>query len=193
MPGNTAYEAYGAFVTPLASAISTVARTKITCSEGGKQKLGAVHTLYLGPVEGYIQLKSEALKNTGLDLEFRGRMRYEIINCEPPEEHRYRVTTRWYAYSVRTSDGAAVFDYHWHPDGQSDESDPHVHWGHSQLNPEGVLAKSQHWPSGRVTLESIIRRLIKELEVKPLCADWAEKLDEAEGPHLAHRTWGGRR
>lgn len=54
----------------------------------------------------------------------------------------YRVTTRAYDYSLRTSDHRGVIDYHWHPTGLSDETQPHIHLGTTQLAEDAVLAKA---------------------------------------------------
>jgi hypothetical protein len=58
MPGRNAYEAFSAFVGPLANALSCVATVKITASAGGKNDLNKVHELHLTGVrdDGYVRL-----------------------------------------------------------------------------------------------------------------------------------------
>jgi hypothetical protein len=92
------------------------------------------------------------------------------------------------ALSVHDSNDDEVFEYHWHPDGPSARKDPHLHLGSKQLRQDKVAAECEHWPSGRVTFEGVIRQLITELGVKA-SEDWPDKLSKAEDPHLEHRTW----
>ncbi|GAB3796922.1 hypothetical protein GCM10027605_05750 [Micromonospora zhanjiangensis] len=184
MPGRSPYNAYSAFVTPLASALSCVARAKIVCTRGGNSQLGKVHLLLLGGVDegAYVKLKGD------VDLELRARMRYEIIEDDREGMGPYRVTTRWYEYSLQESGGQAVVEYHWHPGGLSHEDRPHVHLGTAQLRPNAVMTKKQHLLTGRVTFEQVIRQAI-EYGVEPLCADWDDRLTAAETPHVLYRTW----
>ena len=184
MPGRTPYEAYSAFVTPLANALSCVARVKILCSAGGKTSLGRVHRLYLGGNEAgdHVKLAGD------VRLELRARMRYEIIEDERKDYGPYRIRTRAYEYSLRQQNGQAVLEYHWHPDGVSHEVRPHIHLGSTQLRPEAVLTNKDHTLSGRMTLESVIRQAIN-YGVEPLHDDWDDRLTGAETPHLLYRSW----
>jgi hypothetical protein len=113
MPGRTPYEAYSAFVGPLADALSCVARVKALCSSGGKNALGVVHWLSFGGAgeRDYVPLRG------AVKLELRVVMRYQIITDERKGFGPYRITTRAYEYSLQQQDGQAVLDYHWHPDG----------------------------------------------------------------------------
>ncbi|MFY1688044.1 hypothetical protein [Plantactinospora sp. WMMB782] len=186
MPGRTPYEAFSAFVTPLADALKCVTWPKVATSPGGTALLDRKHNLHLtgpqGENDGYLLLRGED------DLEFRARMFYQIIEDRREGYGPYRCTTLGYDYSVRKPDGAAVVDYHWHPIGLSHERRPHIHLGSSQLRPDAVLSNKQHMLTGRTTLESVIRNLIG-LGVRPRYPDWAAQLDICEGPHILYRTW----
>ncbi|MCC3762630.1 hypothetical protein K3N28_06040 [Glycomyces sp. TRM65418] len=186
MPGRTPYDAYQAFSTPLATALATVSRAKIICSQGGKRDLGVVHHLYIGTRGGREYLPLSV--NDRINLELRARMKYRIILSERPGAGKYRVTTCWYDYSIQLADGRAVLDFHWHPEGESHETSPHLHIGEAQLSQDAVLTSKQHIPTGRVTFESVVKRLI-ESGVEPLCDDWADKLDKSESLHKQHRSW----
>lgn len=186
MPGRTPQAAYKAFVEPLGAALACVLRAPIICTPGGQKQLGRVHNLLIGHEAGsggYLALKGGRTK-----LEMRARMQYEIIPCEDPAAGKYRVTTRAYEYSVRRQDTTVVVDYHWHPG--SKVKRPHAHMGNSELAPSGVLTNKDHLFGGRMTFESVVRTLIGELGVAPMCDDWESVLDRAEQPHLDNRTWG---
>jgi hypothetical protein len=92
---------------------------------------------------------------------------------------RYRVSTRYYNYRVKLSDGGHEIRWHWHPVGHSDERRPHIH-------PSFNL--SAHIPGPRYTLEEVIEACI-ELGAKPACNDWHERLTATGERHKKHRTW----
>lgn len=181
MPGNTTYTAFQAFVSPLASALSCLAHTKLQCGPLGKSALGVTHLLFTNRGE-YVPLPGPTL------LEFRFRMHYELIKDDRPGFGPFRATTKSYDYSLRKTGGASVLDYHWHPSGRSHEKRPHVHLGSAQLRPDAVLSNKVHLLSGRATLESVLRTAI-DLGARPLRDDWSDRLTEAEGPHLLYRSW----
>lgn len=186
MPGRTPYAAYEAFVEPLAAALAAIARAPIQCTPGGKNELDKVHNLYIGRLgdRAYLPL---TVRGT-INLELCARMQYMIILSERPESGKYRVTTCAYDYSIQQSDGRAVLDFHWHPEGESHETDPHLHIGEAQLRNDAVLTSKQHVPTGRVSFESIVRRLI-ESGVPPICEDWQDRLEKSEKLHKQHRSW----
>ncbi|XVV10945.1 hypothetical protein ACQP2X_39825 [Actinoplanes sp. CA-131856] len=185
MPGKDPYSAFSAFVTPLTDALKCVADPKLTVTPGGLDIVGVTHGLYLTGAkldnDGYLPLQ-------GKGLELRARMKYQIVKDDRADYGPYRVTTRGYDYSIRSSDGTAVVDYHWHPTGKSHEKRPHLHLGSSQLRPDAILFNKQHMLCGRITFEAVIRNLI-EMGVQARSADWSDLLDLCETPHLLHRTW----
>ncbi len=184
MPGDSAYEAYVAFVGPLATALSCVAFAKIRPSEGGKNNLHQDHNLYITGHgdDDFVHLKGAPA------LDLRARMVYRLIEDPRPGYGPIRATTRSYDYSLRLTTGERIVDYHWHPGGNSHEERAHVHIGSSQLMPHGVIAKKSHLHTGRITFESVIRTAV-ELGATPLHADWESRLEAAEGPHVRHRSW----
>jgi len=186
MPGKTPYEAFSAFVEPLAGALNCVSQVRFEVTEGGKNQLGKVHGLFLTGTkinDGYVPLKGAARR-----LEFRARMLYEIIKDDRETYGPLRVTTKAYDYSLRTADHQGVFDYHWHPTGLSHESRPHVHIGAAQLRTDAVLAAKDHIPTGRITLEAVVRQAIA-VGAEPLLKGWEDRLAASEGPHILFRSW----
>lgn len=185
MPGRKPYDAFGAFVGPLTDALACIAQTKILTSPDGKTALGPVHTLFItgtGNDDGFIGLAG------AVGLELRARMYYEIIRDSRVGYGPYRVTTKGYDYSLRTADGCAVVDFHWHPNGNSHETSPHLHLGAAQLQPDAVLRNKQHLPTGRITFEAVVKSAI-ESGADPLRGDFAERLQETELRHVQHRSW----
>ncbi|MDP9796738.1 hypothetical protein J2S43_005250 [Catenuloplanes nepalensis] len=186
MPGNKPHEAFNAFTTPLVDALECVTtHPRMEFSAGGSSILDQKHNLLLVGR----QLKNDGYLRLGRSpFELRARLKYMLIKDDRENYGPLRVTTCGYDYSIRTTDGAAVLDYHWHPTGLSHEKRPHVHIGSAQLRSDAVLSSKRHVYTGRVTFEAVVRELI-ELGVEPMSKDWGDLLDMCETPHLLHRSW----
>lgn len=159
--------------------MSCVAHAKITLSPGGWGEPGKVHGLTLNNDQP-VKLKCHPA------LMLRVGMLYEIVRTErgrPP----WRVSTRGYAYEMQAASGELVWSYHWHPSTQV--AGPHAHLGHTQLADDAVLSQKAHYPTGRVSLESVIRACITEYRVAPLRDDWDKTLALREGDFQVYRTW----
>lgn len=143
--------------------------------------VGKIHALTLNsntPIS--LKCRPELLLKIG--------MLYEIVRTEEMTERGvWRVSTRGYMYELQTSSGELVWSYHWHP--TSKVQNPHAHIGHTQLAPDAVLSYKAHHPTGRISLESVIRTCIAEYGVTPMNEDWEKILAAREGDFEAHRTW----
>jgi hypothetical protein len=116
---------------------------------------------------------------------------YEVIEVGTGDE-RYRVHSRGYHYELSAESGRALVIYDWHPEGAGDDA---VAWPHAHLRAytQPVDLSHAHWPTGRVSLESIIRTTIRDLQVPPRCDDWEALLDRHEQAFADHASWGGPR
>ena len=180
MPGRTPREAVGAFIDPLKDSLSCIARAKITLSHDGWGSVGTINGLTLNNDQP-VQLTCQPR------LLLRISMLYEIIRTDDPARGPWRVSTRAYAYELQTSDRELVWSYHWHP--QSRVGNPHAHIGHTQLAEHSVLSHKAHYPTGRVSLESVIRTCITEYGVQPLDPEWDKTLALREGDFEIYRSW----
>jgi hypothetical protein len=193
MPGRKPAEAVQTFLEPLQLALSCVAHGKVTTRKGG----------YSPPVDAQQQWSlndgdAATLKAnrdfTGVKLpgtlEFYAHMWWRVIRDERPGFGPYRVTTIGYDYSLVCGEEGQteVWAMHWHPDSASEEVRPHVHLGDMLLTPQSPICRSSHLLTGRMTFENAIRWLI-EFGVQPIHENWEQRLREAEGPHLANRSW----
>jgi hypothetical protein len=115
-------------------------------------------------------------------------MLYEIIRTTEAGRLPWRVSTRGYAYEMQTASGELVWSYHWHPEGQR-VTNPHAHLGHTQLADDAVLYQKAHNPTGRVSLESVVRACITEYGATPLQDDWDKTLALREGDFQLYRSW----
>src|SRR5215212_9757803 len=78
---------------------------------------------------------------------------------------RWRTKTAAYYYELQTLSGAEVFSYHWHPDGPSPATFPHLHIGNgSGVQIDGL--RKAHFPTPRMALEDFLRTLIEDFGVR---------------------------
>jgi hypothetical protein len=180
VPGRNPQEAVRAFLGPLKDALSV---------------LDSVCTLAIKPHKGYRvgpRFRWALNDDDGADLHQAGRffasMEFEIVYADPKKHEvdrgRYRCSTRGYNYKLQTTDGDR-WRFHWHPEGESSEVDPHVH-----LPPDFKA----HRATPRVSLENAIEWCIAD--GAPLRVSEQEarnKLDLAQAGHVLFRTWHVRR
>ncbi len=116
---------------------------------------------------------------------FIAAMEFEIIDTDPTKNefgHPFRVTTRSYHYKLRGRDDVDLWRMHWHPEGRSWTTTPHLH------RPPDL---KQHWPTGRLTLENAIGWCVQSgASVTCDSARQAqERLTLIEAPHRLYRSW----
>lgn len=180
MPGATPAAAVSAFLTPLEVALACVAHAKFTLTPGARGEVGRTHSWTLNGDQA-VQLG---------DVSLRATMQFECQDTgESRRDQRYRVSTRGYMYGISGAAGE-IFSAHWHPNSQvSSFKAPHYHLGDVALSDEGVYLARAHIPSGRVSFEEIIRMLLEQFGVQPLCDDWSDRLDRTEKDFIDHRHW----
>jgi len=108
---------------------------------------------------------------------------YRIIEAKRPEG-RWKVSSAGYIYTLKEADDALVA-WHWHP---WEVPFPHLHFYEAKVLGRPDLA-GIHYPTGRVSLETIARFLIREYEVRPQNENYEEILNETEEAFRRARTW----
>lgn len=90
----------------------------------------------------------------------------------------FQVHTTNYRYHILDRDGREILAYHWHPDGVSSVTEPHLHLS-GQLRPLDAGRRAvpiplgeMHLPTGIVSLAQVVRLLITEFGVEPRRDDW---------------------
>jgi len=119
--------------------------------------------------------------------------RFEIVRDDAVTDGPYRVHTREYWYQFSLEDGRELFAFHWTPDAADSRQRryPHLHVGVALLLPEtpilsGVLHK-RHIPTGRISIENIVRFAIEELGAEPLIDTWHDVLDQGQQQFNSYR------
>jgi hypothetical protein len=183
MPGRTPREAVEAFSAPLRESLACILPPTAVLLAQGHRPDGGPYLLALAGQRGPATL--EAPVPLGLFITHR----YAVIESgDAPES--WRVHSREYSYELTAADARPIMRWDWHPDGQAGE-DP-VAWPHVHLRgyTQPVDLSRGHVPTGRVSLEAIVRYLIRDLRVQQRRPDWAAVLDRNEAAFIAHRSWG---
>lgn len=121
-----------------------------------------------------------------------GRLQFSILHTYDLEQRStspvsWRVTSKGYWYQLHERGGSEIVAFHWHPDGRQQVPFPHLH-----VTGQGGSVKidqKQHVPTGRVSLEAVVRFAIDELQVRPLRADWERILEAGIARFDAQRSW----
>ena len=178
MAGRTPAEAVNNYLGPLQRAISCVTNSVLNV-RGGYDPSPDPHPLALGD-GGPVRV------STNPHFFLTVLQNYRVVEFEGPRGP-WKVSIVSYYYSLKDTEDREVL-YHWHPHGESDVTFPHLHLRTgSQL---GSTDLSQvHFPTGRVSLEDVLRLAIQELGVTPKRTDWMEALDNTQAAHEEWRTW----
>ena len=111
--------------------------------------------------------------------------RYRVIQ----DGAGWRVSTAGCRYRVERADGTEYFSYHWHPDGESRNPEPHLHLGHAALRQEAVMLERAHLPTRRVAFEDVLLLLLCDARVVPARADAVELLTRSRDEYRNSRSW----
>jgi hypothetical protein len=179
MAADNPREAVRNFVEPLQDAVLCVANAYVNV-RGGYFVRPEPHVLTLNNGE-YIPVSGPR------DISFSVSHDYNIVESEHPERGPWKVASRGYIYTVSERD-VPVFAYHWHPTPGWDVQFPHLHL-YLLESIEGNPTHKAHFPTGRVSLESVIRLLIREFDVEPLRTDYTEVLNKGEEAFIEYRLW----
>ena len=170
MPAErTPYDAVRAFIRPLQQSLSCISRAAFDI-RGGYHP-GPEHPLTLAGGEP-VRLSGAAR------LSFSVEMRYRIVADPAVAAHRWRVLPSMYVYTIYGSGDRVLLAYHWHPQGRSPVTTPHLHLGPGSGAID--LLTGAHLPTSTVTLVDVVRMAVGELGVRPLRSDWDAILDRAE-------------
>jgi hypothetical protein len=163
-----AREALAAFVSALEGAIGCVASTKLRRNRPA-------------PSEPYFfefETPGELVPLRGpLGLGLRVRLRAQIGPADA-SAREWRAAIIAYQYALLDGDGREYLTYHWHPDGVSHVTEPHLHFGPAAQVGMPALAAA-HLPTGPVHLPAVVRLAVEAFRARPLRRDWSATLDAA--------------
>jgi len=171
LPARTPHGAIQAHLDPLNLIVSCISHTPILKTADGPQHAG--HAGF--PDDAAVPLRGQHR------LSLRIFHAYEATG----EATGWRTRTRAYLDHVYADDGREFIAFHWHPE-RGRFVLPHAHFG--SLNDPLPMGKV-HIPTGRTSLEAVVRLLIEELGVQPVRRDWRRMLDRTERTFIERRSW----
>jgi hypothetical protein len=121
---------------------------------------------------------------SGLRIDFR--VSFSVAPDGFRSDVLWKAVEEAYLYRLLDRNEAELLVYHWQPGpGYSGPDYPHLHDSaalDAQLDAirrHRIDLDKLHLSTGRVTLQSFVRMLITEFQVRPLRPDWKRRLDEA--------------
>jgi hypothetical protein len=168
-------EAVSRYLAPIQRAVSCVATTVVNV-RGGYFVSAKPHSLVLGDGSDPVPLRGT--QTVALHI----TQQYAIV---PAESGDWRVTTHGYVYGLLKVDGRELIGFHWHPLITPEVAFPHLHV--YEAGSDRVIHDRAHIPTGRITLEDVLRFAIRDLGVEPLRDDWDEVLTASQLAHEQHR------
>ncbi len=169
MRGRTPVEAVSNYIAPIQLAVSCVTDSVVSV-DGGYYPSAMPHLLTMNR-QTPVRLGGQSR------LRFRLRQYYRITESDSPGTS-WMVMETGYRYAVTDADGRDVFEYHWHPVGQSPIVAPHLHIGYGAMATRPEFSGA-HLPTGQVSISEILRTLIRDFSVTPRRSDWESVLDES--------------
>lgn len=178
MPAKTPRAAVDAFLTPLRRAIACF--TDVQLTGGDEPHVG--HALTVRPTP-YIHLYGYPdPRSVPQGFHFVLLHLYEVTWSTDG----WAVHTRGYTYGLELAGGQEIVIYHYDPRPESKVKTPHLHV--RGLDKPFDLGKA-HFPTGRVSIEEVLRFAVRELGVRPGTTNWETILEETERDFHEKKTW----
>lgn len=191
MAGKTANAAFRNYIDPVQEALQCITLRRLSRPAGGKLALNVPYSIALNDMDP-IPLKGQHSLHLTVGQQVR------LIRTEPDDERGpIRVTTISYFYAFSAPvDGVVkeALTFQWTPEavGANTVTFPHLHIGPALLVGQTAIRPDDlhraHIPTGRVSLEAVVRLAITEFGVTPLQARWAEILRRTEDAFLTWRS-----
>jgi hypothetical protein len=177
MAGRTQAEAVQNFIDPIRKALSCVTNmvAQVSGYHASQNPLGLT-------INGGSPLPLKCEHKTRIAI----RQQFAVVSGEG-ERGPWKVSTENYIYEIEDEERNRLVAYHWHPGTGKDA--PHLHVGMGvglEARPDFMHA---HLPTGRVSIEEVLRWVIEECGVEPNRTDWKSVLDETQGRFEKWRLW----
>jgi len=110
--------------------------------------------------------------------------RYRLLESVG-DRNPWRTSTTEWIYDIADQNDALIVAFHRHPGAGR------IGWPHAHAHGAHELASLHklHIPTGRLSLEAVVRFLIEDLDVVPRRTNWREILDRHEEAFRVRRTW----
>lgn len=173
------------FINDLQEALACVTTERLSFAKYHQSDVP--HVVWLADDAATVKLRGQ------FQLGLAVALRYQVVPSER-SDNGWKIRTTKYIYEIADERGDSLFEFHWHPDGSSRVTTPHLHIRPSlkvAVEVQDLYRKvtKSHIPTGRVALEQVVRFLIAELDIVPLRDDWEKVLQATEDRFKDWRTW----
>lgn len=185
MAGKNPSEAYRNFQDSLNRALGCITAGRLTVPRGPRFEADHEYPIALNRGDGVV-LRGDH------HLLFSVIQHFTIMKTQDPDRGPFKVRTKSYFYHIATQSREELLAYHWEPETSEGRTFPHLHVGLVSIAQDAPIPRERfhrlHIPTGRVSLESVIRLLIEEFGVVPQKDDWREILDDTEEAFMRYKT-----
>jgi hypothetical protein len=161
---------------------------------------GRLNSLTLYPYHGNPGNVVPLRTNDGqTDLRLGVYHSYTVVQTDEQDRGPYKVSSSSYQYSLLDRNEREIVVYRWHPEGVNTFADPHMHVSGAapielalapgEAEPRELAINKAHFPTARFFLEDVVALLIREFDVAPRRADWADVLNDNLAAIQRGRTW----
>jgi len=190
--GRNPNAAFQQFIDPLRSALNCVTQERLTASRQHTYEVGTIYSVLLNDLNP-VRLRTAA---GILPVYMSVGQQVRIIKTEEPADPRgpYKIQIVEYFYDLRSDDHTELLTFHWTPEAEGDGvvTFPHLHAGSAIIAQDAPIRPRDfhkiHIPTGRVSVEAIIRLAITEFGAIPLKRNWVDELNRTEAAFLNWRT-----
>jgi hypothetical protein len=127
-------------------------------------------------------------RRNGRSLKLELQHRYAIVEAHD-ERSRWTTTTTEYVYAVSDERDDLIAAWHWHPTSGRAGDEAHSPHIHAYGDRATLTLHKLHLPTGRVSLEALVRFLIEDFDVIPRRTDWSAILSRHEEAFRQVRSW----
>lgn len=183
---RTEQEAYRRYIAPLRRFLGCITQQRLTINDRSPLLINTPYAIALNEMNP-VRLQGDV----PLWLTVGQRFQLVSLGADVPRG-KFTVHTLSYLYALSTTTGEELFAFHYTDVSPGTVTFPHFHIGSALLGAtlplrSGTLHKA-HIPTGRVSIESVIRLLIVEFGITPITRDWEEMLRTAEDAFNTHRS-----
>lgn len=172
--------------------LGCVTQQRLTIRERSRLTLSTPYTVALNDMDP-VPLRGERPLHLTVGQNIR------LVETDDPGDPRgpIKVSTVRYYYVLETEADEEILSFHW-TSGVASENDsesvafPHLHIGPALIGTQPAIRpknlRKAHIPTGRVSLEAVIRLAIEEFGVTPLHPGWQEILTRTEAAFTRWKT-----
>lgn len=190
MARNNPERAYRRYAEALQKAVGCITERRLTLIAPDGVQVGRPYSIVLNNGDPVV------LRSRFGDIAFDAGQRFRIVKDDDIRDGPFRAQTIEYWYALGLDNGPSLLTFHWTPEAESGAQRryPHLHVGSGLISGAGTgdlrSFSKLHVPTDRVSVESVIRFAIEELQVPPRRQSWDRTLETGHFSFSSYRRKG---